>query len=194
MLELSGRTSTDALLPDLMMTESGAELLREQGHIYQAIYVYRHLAAKNPEDGSYAERIAALERGAHSSIPLIASISPEVISAAKNRPYSTQSIRTFFTSFATRRPPEDGSDATAPSPETSAVTASVSAPAPETAPESKAPAEAPTEAPPEASEAKQDPWSAASLEHTTSFEVPPEATPTSAPPETVSDADRSALE
>jgi tetratricopeptide repeat protein len=106
MLELSNRTSSDALLPDLMMTESGAELLREQGHIDQAIYVYRHLAAKNPEDTSYAERIAALERGAHSSIPLIASISAEFITAAKNRPYSTQSIRTFFTSFATRRPPE----------------------------------------------------------------------------------------
>jgi tetratricopeptide (TPR) repeat protein len=106
MLELSHRTSSDALLPDLMMTESGAELLREQGHIDQAIYVYRHLAAKNPEDTSYAERIAALERGAHSSIPLIASISEEFITAQKNRPYSTQSIRTFFTSFATRRPPE----------------------------------------------------------------------------------------
>jgi tetratricopeptide repeat protein len=106
MLELSNRRSSDALLPDLMMTESGAELLREQGHIDQAIYVYRHLAAKNPEDTSYAERIAALERGAHSSIPLIASISEEFITAAKNRPYSTQSIRTFFTSFATRRPPE----------------------------------------------------------------------------------------
>jgi tetratricopeptide (TPR) repeat protein len=194
MLELSGRTSTDALLPDLMMTESGAELLREQGHIDQAIYVYRHLAAKNPDDASYAERIAALERGAHSSIPLIASISQEVISAAKNRPYSTQSIRTFFTSFATRRPPDDGSAPTALSPETSAVTASVSAPAPEKAPEATSPVETPAEAPPEASEAPQDPWSAASLVHTTSFAVPSEAAPASAPPETVSDADRSALE
>jgi tetratricopeptide (TPR) repeat protein len=194
MLELSGRTSTDALLPDLMMTESGAELLREQGHIDQAIYVYRHLAAKNPDDSSYAERIAALERGAHSSIPLIASISQEVISAAKNRPYSTQSIRTFFTSFATRRPPEDGSDAAAASAETSTVSASMSAPAPEKAPAAKSPSEAPAETSPEGSEAPQDPWSAASLEHTTSFAVPPEAAPASAPPETVSDADRSALE
>ncbi|MBK5187594.1 MAG: tetratricopeptide repeat protein, partial [Gemmatimonadaceae bacterium] len=121
MLDLSNRTSSDALLPDLMMTESGAELLREQGHIDQAIYVYRHLAAKNPNDTSYAERIAALERGAHSSIPLLASISDEFISAAKNRAYSTQSIRAFFTSFATRRAPgvaaEDashGAEAAAP--------------------------------------------------------------------------------
>lgn len=106
MLDLHARTSSDALLPDLMMTESGAELLREQGHIDQAIYVYRHLAAKNPQDASYAERIAALERGAHSSIPLVASISDEIISAAKNREYSTQSIRSFFTSFATRRAPD----------------------------------------------------------------------------------------
>ena len=172
MLDLSGRTSTDALLPDLMMTESGAELLREQGHIDQAIYVYRHLAAKNPDDTSYAERIAALERGAHSSIPLIASISAEVISAARNRSPSTQSIRAFFTSLAARRSPESGSDAAAAEPAA------------------------------DESESSQDPWSAASLEHTTSFAVPPEAvsapapssTATPTPPETVSDADRSALE
>ena len=111
MLELSSRTSSDALLPDLMMTESGAELLREQGHIDQAIYVYRHLAAKNPHDTSYAGRIAALESGAHSSIPLIASISQDVISAAKNRPYSTKNVRSFFTSFATRKAPGSESDA-----------------------------------------------------------------------------------
>jgi tetratricopeptide (TPR) repeat protein len=165
MLDLSHRTSSDALLPDLMMTESGAELLREQGHIDQAIYVYRHLAAKNPDDASYAERIAALERGAHSSIPLIADISQDIISAAKNRPYSTQSIRTFFTSFATRRPPEgaEAEGAAAPtqeSPETSMPAASVAAQA---------------EVAPEASST-------------------PEATQTPLEPEHVSDEDRSALE
>lgn len=113
MLDLRARTSSDALLPDLMMTESGAELLREQGHIDQAIYVYRHLAAKNPQDTSYAERIAALERGAHSSIPLVASISDEIITAAKHREYSTQSIRSFFTGFAKRRAPDVNSGDTA---------------------------------------------------------------------------------
>ena len=203
MLELSGRTSTDALLPDLMMTESGAELLREQGHIEQAIYVYRHLAAKNPGDTSYAERIAALERGAHSSIPLIADISQEIISAAKNRPYSTQSIRTFFTSFATRRPPgedsEDGAGAPAAAETPTAQTASTQEPA--------AAASTPAESPEghATQELSMDPWSAAQLEHTTSFAVPPEAmpaaitpvpaaAPTPTPQESVSDADRSALE
>ncbi|MEP7087343.1 MAG: tetratricopeptide repeat protein [Gemmatimonadota bacterium] len=239
MLELTGRTSTDALLPDLMMTESGAELLREQGHIDQAIYVYRHLAAKNPADTSYAERIAALERGAHSSIPLIADISKDIISAAKNRPYSTQSIRTFFTSFATRRPPEgtreesrESSDAPAAPkavvpeaavPESAVPESAVPESAvPESAvPESAVPeaassrateAEAPVVHEPRASEswhapeaasalaASMEPWSAASLEHTTSFAVPPEALPmraaepTPVAPDSVSDADRSALE
>ena len=193
MLDLSGRTSTDALLPDLMMTESGAELLREQGHIDQAIYVYRHLAAKNPNDSSYAERIAALERGAHSSIPIIASISAEVISAAQHRSHSTQSIRSFFSSLATRRTPASSSDPVATNSAAPAVSASESAP----------PAAMPSPAAEHASdesESSQDPWSAASLEHTTSFAVPPEAVsaPTPAqeptPPETVSDADRSALE
>jgi tetratricopeptide (TPR) repeat protein len=193
MLDLSGRTSTDALLPDLMMTESGAELLREQGHIDQAIYVYRHLAAKNPDDTSYAERIAALERGAHSSIPIIASISAEVISAAQHRSHSTQSIRSFFTSLATRRTPASPSDAVAAKTDTPSETPSDSAP----------PADMPAPAAEHASdetESSQDPWSAASLEHTTSFAVPPEAvsapaaTEASTPSETVSDADRSALE
>jgi hypothetical protein len=207
MLDLSNKTSSDALLPDLMMTESGAELLREQGHIDQAIYVYRHLAAKNPDDTSYAERIAALERGAHSSIPLIASISQDVIYAAKNREYSTQSIRTFFTSFATRKPPGDESVDDASAPAASAPAASAAAPAHA----AQAP-EAHEWHAPEAVEApatSMDPWSAASLEHTTSFAVPaearmpaakasdvktPEAKHATAPPETVSDADRSALE
>jgi Predicted membrane protein len=174
MLDLSSRTSSDALLPDLMMTESGAELLREQGHIEQAIYVYRHLAAKNPEDTSYAERIAALERGAHSSIPLIASISEEVISAAKNRSSSTKSIRAFFSSFASRRPAggEGGHTSEAPAPSEPA------APAGPVAPVAEAPVASPAPAPVVESAA------------------PPEAAPTVAPepPATVSDDDRSALE
>ena len=145
MLDLSNRTSSDALLPDLMMTESGAELLREQGHIDQAIYVYRHLAAKNPDDTSYAERIAALERGAHSSIPLIASISEEFITAAKNRPYSTQSIRTFFTSFAMRRPPETAEGENEPVSQTEE-------PAAQSEPEVQAAAPAPAPAAPAAPE------------------------------------------
>lgn len=168
MLELSGRTSSDALLPDLMMTESGAELLREQGHIDQAIYVYRHLAAKNPQDTSYAERIAALESGAHSSIPLIASISQDVISAAKNRPYSTKNVRSFFTSFATRKAPDSEGDANQT--ETSEPAAHDESPinVQETAPA----APAPEAAAPKTPAAVHEP----------------------SPPETVSDDDRSALE
>jgi hypothetical protein len=203
MLDLSSRTSSDALLPDLMMTESGAELLREQGHIDQAIYVYRHLAAKNPDDTSYAERIAALERGAHSSIPLIADISQEIISAAKNRPYSTQSIRTFFTSFAMRRPP---GEAEAGGAETvRASESSVSESPAQSAPKSQAPQ------PPAANDVDAHAAaegldlaaSEAQLAHTTSFAVPQALAPVSEvaapapapePPETVSDEDRSALE
>jgi hypothetical protein len=176
-----------------MMTESGAELLREQGHIDQAIYVYRHLAAKNPDDTSYAERIAALERGAHSSIPLIADISQEVISAAKNRPYSTQSIRTFFTAFATRRPPGEADESS----ETAQASQSQAS-----APQAEHDVEMPA-----THEGADLAASEAQLAHTTSFAVPnmqaaapeataPEAAPAPAPepPETVSDDDRSALE
>ena len=178
MLELSSRTSSDALLPDLMMTESGAELLREQGHIDQAIYVYRHLAAKNPDDTSYAERIEALERGAHSSIPLIASISEEVISAARNRPHASQSIRSFFSSFASRRPPEARSgEAVNAAPATEATTRSAPQPQSSATASASEPQSSPTASAPEptAPEAAASPSS-------------PE------PPETVSDDDRSALE
>jgi len=171
MLDLSNRTSSDALLPDLMMTESGAELLREQGHIEQAIYVYRHLAAKNPQDTSYAERIAALERGAHSSIPLIASISEEVISAAKKRPGSAKSIRAFFSSFASRRPAAvDGEDLKEAAPSGEPATAVAS----------------PEEAPIAAADAPPVVASVAA----------PVAAPVAEPqpPTTVSDDDRSALE
>lgn len=183
MLDLSTRTSSDALLPDLMMTESGAELLREQGHIEQAIYVYRHLAAKNPEDTSYADRIAALERGAHSSIPLIASISEEVINAAKNRNSSTQSIRAFFSSFASRRPA--GVNGVR-----SMETPSLSEPAAPAAPAEEEPSAAPEAAPVVASAAAPEAASEAASE------APPEAAPAAAPqpPTTVSDDDRSALE
>jgi tetratricopeptide (TPR) repeat protein len=164
-LELHRRAPSDALLPDLMMTESGAELLREQGHIDQAIYVYRHLAAKNPQDTSYAERIAALQRGAHSSIPLVASISDEVIANAKNRQYSTQSVRSFFTSFATRRAPEH-----APADSAASAAAPVSAKQPAAPPESTA------SAPPRVED------------------VAPAPVAASAPSDAVSDTDRSALE
>ena len=196
MVELNSRSSTDALLPELMMTESGAELLREQGHIDQAIYVYRQLAAKNPGDSSYTERIASLESGALSSIPLIASISQEVISAAKNRPTSTQSIRAFFTSLASRRSvgSDTGHHVGAASAQALTAPATTVAEPSTASPEDEA----------DSSESPQDPWSAASLEHTTSFAVPPEAAhpsqstsspaPASSPPETVSEADRSAFE
>lgn len=171
MLDLSNRTSSDALLPDLMMTESGAELLREQGHIEQAIYVYRHLAAKNPQDTSYAERIAALERGAHSSIPLIASISEEVISAARKRPGSAKSIRAFFSSFASRRPAGVEGERTEKSEPSSEPAAAV--------------------APPEEAQI-----AAADAAPVVASAAPPEAAPVAEPqpPTTVSDDDRSALE
>jgi tetratricopeptide (TPR) repeat protein len=116
MLDLDRTAPSNALLPDLMMTESGAELLREQGHIDQAIVVYRHLAAKNPADSSYAERIAALERGARSSIPLVASISDEIITAAQHREHPTTSIRSFLTALAVHQLPTAGAPPAAAEP------------------------------------------------------------------------------
>jgi len=200
MLDLHARTSSDALLPDLMMTESGAELLREQGHIDQAIYVYRHLAAKNPQDTSYAERIAALERGAHSSIPLVASISDEIITAAKRREYSTQSIRSFFTGFATRRAPDAESAAASPAPEQRSQAAAPAPREPEAAPPAPAPEPASNVSdadrsaleslfPANAQVPASDERAAASLASAFSEEFAPEATgPAGQPTRAASDA------
>jgi hypothetical protein len=48
--------------PDLIVTESMADLLLQQGHAAEALTVYRHLAARTSSD-KFRDRIAELERG-----------------------------------------------------------------------------------------------------------------------------------
>ena len=49
---------------DLVVTESMAELLVQQGHAAEALTVYRHLESRNAGEPRFAEKIAELERAA----------------------------------------------------------------------------------------------------------------------------------
>jgi tetratricopeptide (TPR) repeat protein len=48
--------------PDLVLTESMAELLLQQGHAGEALKVYRHLESRSPGDARVQEKIAQVER------------------------------------------------------------------------------------------------------------------------------------
>jgi tetratricopeptide (TPR) repeat protein len=50
--------------PDLVVTESMAELLVQQGHPAEALTVYRHLESRNAGERRFADKIAELERAA----------------------------------------------------------------------------------------------------------------------------------
>jgi tetratricopeptide (TPR) repeat protein len=54
---------------DLLVTESMAELLAEQGHAAEALTVYRHLESRNAGESRFAERIAELEHTAAKRAP-----------------------------------------------------------------------------------------------------------------------------
>ncbi len=46
---------------DIFFTRTMAEVLEKQGHIEDALMIYRILAGSNPEDAHLAERIKTLE-------------------------------------------------------------------------------------------------------------------------------------
>ena len=54
---------------DLLVTESMAELLAQQGHAAEAITVYRHLESRNAGEPRFAEKIAELEYAAATRAP-----------------------------------------------------------------------------------------------------------------------------
>jgi tetratricopeptide (TPR) repeat protein len=96
---------------DLLVTESMAELLAEQGHAAEALTVYRHLESRNAGEPRFAERIAELEHTAATRAPEPAGaaepLSPSVPEPAR-RAYSVletqgQSVQAFLRGvFGTR--------------------------------------------------------------------------------------------
>lgn len=83
--------------PDLVVTESMAELLLQQGHRDEALVVYRHLESRSTGDARFQEKIAELESAAAVPEP------PE-------RAYSVvvthgQSVEAYLRSLLSARPP-----------------------------------------------------------------------------------------
>ena len=105
MLDLNVKSGNE--IPAAFMTETMAELYLQQGYQEEALRIYRQLAAMRPEDASLRERIARLEKGARSSVSIAASVSEEVISAARDRATSRpgQTIRSLFGGLAARKAP-----------------------------------------------------------------------------------------
>ncbi|HXY31711.1 MAG TPA: tetratricopeptide repeat protein [Gemmatimonadaceae bacterium] len=108
MLDLPRATPSEAT-PAAFVTETMAELYLQQGFHEEALSIYRQLSAQRPDDEALKERIARLEGGAKSSISVAASISEDVINAARERVVRPgRTIRSFFASFFGRRPPLEG--------------------------------------------------------------------------------------
>jgi hypothetical protein len=90
--------------PDLIVTESMADLLLQQGHAAEALTVYRHLAARTSSD-KFRDRIAELERGSSGAPQPSAMAAPPgpepAVTAPPRRSYSVQetqgqSVRAFL--------------------------------------------------------------------------------------------------
>ena len=101
--------------PDLMVTESMAELLLQQGHTTEALTVYRHLEQRTADE-RFREKVAELERmrtpAASTSAPEPGAASaPEPAAAAVPTPsYSVQqthgqSVQAFLRGVLGARPP-----------------------------------------------------------------------------------------
>jgi hypothetical protein len=105
MLDLNVKSGNE--IPAAFMTETMAELYLQQGYQEEALRIYRQLAAMRPEDGSLRERIARLEKGARSSVSIAASVSEDIITAARDRATMRpgQTIRSLFGGLATRKAP-----------------------------------------------------------------------------------------
>jgi hypothetical protein len=84
--------------PDLVVTESMAELLLQQGHPVEALTVYRHLAGRAGAEPRFQERIAELER---------MTAAPAVVPAPSYSVLVTQgqSVQAFLRGMLAARPP-----------------------------------------------------------------------------------------
>jgi tetratricopeptide (TPR) repeat protein len=96
---------------DLLVTESMAELLAQQGHAAEALTVYRHLESRSAGEPRFAEKIAELEHAAASRAPDPAAVAESTPAPEPPRPaYSVlethgQSVQAFLRGvFGTRLP------------------------------------------------------------------------------------------
>ena len=104
--------------PDLVVTESMAELLAQQGHPAEALTVYRHLESRTSGGGRYSSRIAELERvvaereaGAHPPSALAPAASETPRRAYSVLETQGQSVQGFLRGVFGTRLPARGSPA-----------------------------------------------------------------------------------
>jgi tetratricopeptide (TPR) repeat protein len=77
---------------DLLVTESMAELLAQQGHAAEAITVYRHLESRNAGEPRFAEKIAELEHAAATRTPAPAVVPAPVATPTPESPRPAYSV------------------------------------------------------------------------------------------------------
>jgi tetratricopeptide (TPR) repeat protein len=88
----------DTAEPDLVVTETMAQVFLRQGHVVEALAVYRELLARSPESARLRERVAELEER------------QRVLSAPPQRPSflardtGGQSLGSFFSALLAARP------------------------------------------------------------------------------------------
>ncbi len=92
-----GELASPAATGTPFVTETMAELYLQQGFNDEALAIYRQLLETHPDDESLAQRVAALERGAHSAVV-------EGIAPRDHADRVGQSVRGFFSHFARRQP------------------------------------------------------------------------------------------
>ncbi len=107
--------------PDLVVTETMAQVFLRQGHVVEALAVYRELAARSPESERLRERVAELE--ARQFALSTAPPRPSVLA----RDTGGQSLGSFFSALLAARPETspasaDGVSGVELSPETAPAT------------------------------------------------------------------------
>lgn len=97
--------------PELVVTESMAELLERQGHPAEALAVYRHLESRSGGQPRFQEKIAELERAtAGAAPPAVAAGAGATATPAIGPSYSVEvtrgrSVQAFLRELLAARPP-----------------------------------------------------------------------------------------
>ncbi|MGH7631353.1 MAG: tetratricopeptide repeat protein, partial [Gemmatimonadales bacterium] len=108
--------------PDLVVTETMAQVFLRQGHVVEALAVYRELAARSPESERLRERVAELEAR------YLALSTPPPRPSFLARDTGGQSLGSFFSALLAARPERispasgDGAGGMELSPETAPAT------------------------------------------------------------------------
>lgn len=100
--EVAPEPAPDAAEPELVVTESMAELYARQGHFAEAVNVYQILLARTPRDARLAERLAEVEAAQQAGRRRLSFVAVET---------GGESVESFFRALAEARPGSPGAGA-----------------------------------------------------------------------------------